>query len=95
MHSKQHFDCKCSVLEAIPPEKQYLPSLCLALLGAGSTPVLAPGSERGAGVEKGKAASAAGMVLGKARAGLESRSAGEEGFSLCWERKCLKCWSWG
>lgn len=33
-----------AVLEAIPPEKQYLPSLCLALLGAGSTPVLAPGS---------------------------------------------------
>lgn len=41
MHSKQHFDCKCSILEAIPPEKQYPSSLCPALLGAGSTPVLA------------------------------------------------------
>lgn len=42
MHSKQHFDCKCTILEAIPPEKQYLSSPCLALLGAGSSAVLAP-----------------------------------------------------
>lgn len=42
MHSKQHFDCKCTILEAIPPEKQYLSSPCLTLLGAGSSAVLAP-----------------------------------------------------
>jgi len=41
MHSKQHSDCKCTILEAIPPEKQYLSFLSLALLGAGSAPVLA------------------------------------------------------
>lgn len=63
-------------------------------MGAGSTPVLPPGSES-AGVEKGKAGSAARMVLETARAGVENRSADEEGFNLCWQRKCLKCWGWG
>lgn len=84
-----------AVLEAIPPEKQYLPSLCLALLGAGSTPVLALQVQGSAGVEKGKAGSAARMVLEKARAGMESGNADEEGFNLCWERQGLKCWGWG
>lgn len=52
MHSKQHFDCKCTVLEAIPPEKQYLSSSCLALLGAGSSPSWLRRQRGGGGVEK-------------------------------------------
>lgn len=52
MHSKQHFDCKCTVLEAIPPEKQYLSSPCLALLGAGSSPSWLRRQRGGGGVEK-------------------------------------------
>lgn len=62
MHSKQHFvpDCKCTVLEAIPPEKQYLSSLCLALLGTWSR------HQGGGGVEMRDAGSVAGMTLAAA-----------------------------
>lgn len=46
-------------------------------------------------MEKGKAGCAARVELEKARAGVESRSTDEEGFNLCWERKCLECWAGG
>lgn len=84
MHSKQHFDCKCTVLEAIPPEKQYLSSPCLALLGAGSSLSWLAGSGEVVGW-KSKEPTAAGMALGA------GRERGRQGWR--WLMGWRRCWA--